>query len=74
MKQSIYHRIPEIATADLIELVALWTGLCEDRSHTPVRHDYWGKCLLRGSLELERRAALTAPPLTKLYERRKQTH
>lgn len=70
MKQSIYHRIPEIATEDLIELQHLFAGLCEDRISTPKRHDYRGKCLLRISLELETRANAPTPPPAKLYERR----
>jgi len=55
MKTSIYNRISEIATPELAALRGLWAGLCADRP-TPRRHDYWGKCLLRASLELEQRA------------------
>ena len=68
MKQSIYHRIPEIATDDLIDLQRLYAGLNEDHPAAR-RHDYRGRCIYRISLELEKRAhAGATPPLNKLYE------
>lgn len=54
MKTSIYDRIPEIPTDDLKRLVKLWAGMIERRDRSP-RHDYHGRCLLRATLELERR-------------------
>ncbi len=68
MKQSIYNRIPDIATDDLITLQTLYAGLCEDLP-TPRRHDYRGKCLMRIALVLEERERATVtPPHAKLYE------
>jgi len=54
MKISIYDRIPMLTTAELLMLNDLWSGMVEHREKTP-RHDYHGKCLIRISLELERR-------------------
>ena len=69
MKQSIYHRIPDIATDDLIELQQLFIGLHEDHP-TPRRHDYRGTCIYRISLELEKRARLHgAPPPSTIRSR-----
>jgi hypothetical protein len=55
MKNSIYDRIPVITTADLVELKSIWSRLVQRRISTP-RHDYHGKCLMRCTIELERRA------------------
>jgi hypothetical protein len=58
-KMNIYDRIPSTPTADLAALKRLWTMLIAQREGTP-KHDYHGKCLMRATLELERRGATTS--------------
>jgi hypothetical protein len=54
VKNSIYDRIPTLSTRALIRMRRYWTRAMEARDTTP-RFDYHGRCLLRATLELERR-------------------
>lgn len=71
MKTSIYDRIPVINTEDLQLLLPFWTRSIENRETTP-KHDYHGKCLMRATLELEKRKkSQTTPPFLPLRETEK---
>lgn len=64
MKTSVYDRIPTSSTGDLMSMRRMLIIRYEQRDHTPRRHDYLGKCLIRATQVLESRGVLPLPTVS----------
>jgi hypothetical protein len=60
MKTSLYDRLENATTEQLIRIRDMFSRIIERRERTP-RFDYHGRCVLRCTLILERRGVLKSP-------------
>lgn len=57
MKDTLYNRLQSLKTPELLDVRRVLEIRIEEQRTNP-RHDYLGKCLIKATMELEKRGAL----------------